>query len=500
MRTQFSRRRMLGITLVAVAAPLAAACGAPSAPTAAPTAAPAKSEVKPAADGKPGIDTPKPTVAAAAPAAGAKAAEVIFWPRSPSEAEVVWQKLIPIQQKMFPELTVKFEPPAEDFNGKLLIAYNGGTAPDGGVTGLSAFRAFIGRKMFKTIQPYVDSDKEIVDLLKEYVPAAITGYSYQKQLYATPTVNESILIFYNKDAMTEAGLTPPREIENDPAKWNWNTLVEYAKKLNKGTGFRRQRFGVVATGEKGISAMSESWGNMAYARGARFLDGDGEKWVFTGPEAKESIQYVVDLIHKHDVHPDVGESTAAKIRDRGFFQNNQVAMVVQGEYFRRYLWGSGKPTNGIPFAYDMAMMPFNPTTGKRTNVYHGNGSFMTSQTKNPDATWKWLKVVFSKDAQQVITNTWGSRGAHRGTYESWLKSNADGGPPGLNYEAIVKADTDTEAYPTTPYLTQAALMEPTARVLYDNVFINKMPVDQGLDQIAKETTALLEKGKKETGG
>src|SRR5829696_1505833 len=172
MTSPISRRRVLGFALVAAAAPLVAACG--SAPS--PTAVPAKADAaKPAEPAKPAAEAAKPTVAAAAPAAGAKAAEIIFWPRNPSEAEVVWQKLIPIQQKMFPELTVKFEPPAEDFNGKLLIAYNGGTAPDGGVTGLSAFRAFIGRKMFKTIQPYVDSDKEVVDLLKEYVPAAIKG-------------------------------------------------------------------------------------------------------------------------------------------------------------------------------------------------------------------------------------------------------------------------------------------------------------------------------------
>ncbi len=504
LHLQMSRRRLVASIAAAATLPFLAACGAAPAPTevpkpaAAAPAAPAPAAAAKPADAAKSAEAPKP--AAAAPAAGAKPVEITFWPRNASESEVVWQKLLPIAKQMFPELTVKLEPPAEDFNGKLLIAYTGGTAPDGGVTGLSAFKAFIGRKMFKSIQPYVDGDNEVVTLLKEYVPAAIKGYSYQKQLYATPTVNESILVFYNKDAMTEAGLTPPREIENDPTKWNWNTMVDYAKKLNKGTGFRRQRFGIAATAEAGISAISESWGNLAYGRGARFLDDDGEKWLFNNQEAKDSVQYIVDLIHKHDVHPDIGESTTAKIRDRGFFQNAQVAMVVQGEYFRRYLWGSGKPTNGFTFAYDMAMMPFNPISGKRTNIYHGNGSFMISQTKNPDAAWRWLKVIFTKESQQIITDNWGSRGGHKGTYEPWLKSNAGGGPPGLNYEAIIKADGDTEPYPTTPFLTQAALMEPTARILYDSVFQNKMPVDQGLDQIAKETTALLEKGKKETAG
>jgi hypothetical protein len=78
-----------------------------------------------------------------------------------------------------------------------------------------------------------------------------------------------------------------------------------------------------------------------------------------------------------------------------------------------------------------------------------------------------------------------------------LESNADGGPPGLNYKAIVAADADSEPFPVTPYLTPAALLEPMVRILYDNVFINKMPVQEGLNQIEKETTELLAKAKKE---
>ncbi len=450
---------------------------------------------------------PAPTTAPAAqatsgptgkPAVAGKPAEISFWPRNPSESSVVWEKILPIAKQMFPDLTVRLEPPAEDYNGKLQVAYAGGTAPDAGVTGLSALRAFVGMKMLKSIQDYVDRDSDVKTWLPEYVPAAIKGYSYRGLLYAVPTVNESIVLFYNKDAVVQAGLKPPREIEDDPKQWNWDTVVQYAKALNKGTGFRRERFGIVCTGEKGIYGFSESWGNLVYARGGRFLDEDGEKVIFNSAETRDALQWVVDLVYKHDVHPNVGESTSTNIRDRAFFQNNQVALVIQGEYFRRYLWGSGKPSGGIPFAYDLSLMPFCPATGKRTNIYHGNGSFMISQTKNPDATWNWLKVIFTKEAQQIITDNWGSRGAHRGTYEPWLKSNAGGGPEGLNYQAMIKADADTDPYPTTPYLTQAALMEPTVRILYDNVFQNKMSVADGLSQIEKETTALLEKGKKES--
>jgi multiple sugar transport system substrate-binding protein len=491
MKQQVSRRRMLALTLVAAAAPLAAACGQPAPPTQAP-AKPAEQPATKSADAKPGAPQ------AAAPAAAAKAEEIVFWPRGPSESSVVWEKIVPIAKKLFPELTVNLQPPPEDFAGKFLVAFAGGTAPDSGVTGLSVFRSYVGKKMLKTIQPYVDSDAEVKKLLTDqYVPAAVQGYSLKGQLYATPTVNEAVVVFYHKDAVQQAGLTPPREIENDPTKWNWTSFIDYAKKLNKGSGFRRERFGAIVTYAKDVFGVSQSWGNFAYARGARFLDDEGENWVFNTPEAKEAVQFVVDLIFKHDVHPDVGEASSANVLDRAFFQNGQMGMVVEGEYFSRYLWGTGKPSNGIPFSYDMAMMPVNPTTGKRTNIYHGNGSFMTTQAKSPDAAWKWLKTIFTIEAQQVVTNFWGTRGAHKGTYESWLKTNGNGGPAGLNYEAILKSDADNAPFPTTPYLTPQALLEPTTRNMYDQVFQNKTPVDQGLAQIEKETKAALEKGKAE---
>lgn len=478
-RVLTTRREMLRLSaLGAAGAAILAACASPSSQTA-PASAPAGTGPQ--------------------PAAGAKAETITFWPRSPSEQSVVWEKILPLQKQMFPELTVNLEAPAEDLNGKLLVAYAGGTAPDSVVTGLSAFSSMVGRKMLKPIQSYVDADKDVKSWLPEYVPAAIKGYTYKGQLYAVPTVNESIVLWYNKDAVVQAGLTPPSEIEGDAQKWTWDTVVTYARALNKGTGFRRERFGIVCTGEKGPDAFSESWGNLMYARGGRLMSDDGEKCIFNSAETRAALQWVVDLLFKYDVHPDVGESSSAQVRDRIFFQNAQVAMVVQGEYFRRYLWGSGKPSGGIPFNYDLALMPFSPATGKRTNIYHGNGSFLISQSKNPDATWKWLKVIFAKDAQQIFTDTWGSRGANGGTYGSWLKSNAGGGPEGLNYNAMIKADADTEPYPKNPYITKEAMQEPVARILYDNVFLNKMSVADGASQIENEINALVDKAKKEMG-
>jgi multiple sugar transport system substrate-binding protein len=405
-----------------------------------------------------------------APGAAAETNAIIHWGRNPTEEEVVWSKLVTLAGEMYPELSITLQSPPENMVEKLLIAFAGGTAPDTAVGGLSSFRGWIGIDMIDSIQDFVDGDADVQGWLPDYVPAAIQGYSFQGDLYGVPTVNEGIFLWYHKDAIVEAGLTPPAEIEDDPAQWTWDTVLEYANQLNQGEGFRRDRFGIIATSAKGINGFSESWGNLVYANDGRYLDEAGEEFLFDSPQVAEAVQWVVDLTHTHDVQPNPGEMSAASILDRAMFQNGQLGMVVQGEYFRRYLWGSGKPSEPIPFAYDFALMPFSPSTGKRTNIYHGNGSFMTTQSTKPDAAWQWLKVIFTPEAQQIITDNWGSRGAHRGTYESFLSSNAGGGPDGLNYAAFTKVDEGTVAYPTTAYLTKEAMMEPTVRIMYDNVF------------------------------
>lgn len=495
--TSLTRRRLLktGVSLASSLGALTIAACTQSSPAVGPSptssAGSAKATTTTSESAKP--------AQTAAPSAGA--ATVVFWPRSPSESAVVWEKLLPIAKKMFPQLTVKLQAPPSDFDNKLLVAYAGGTAPDSGVAGLSAFRGFIGQKVFKSIQPYVDADSDVKQSLQtNYVPAAIQGYSYKGQLYGAPTVNEAIVLWYNKDVIVAAGLTPPREIDSDPSKWNWNTLIDYAKAVNKGTGEHRERYGIIATSNRGITGISEAWGNFVYAHNGRVMDPDGETWIFNGTNVHDALQFIVDLTAKYDVQPSVGATASAGLLDRTYFQNNQVGMVVQGEYFSRYLWGSGKPSKGFPFQYDIALMPTCPATGKHTNIYHGNGSFMVTQTKQPDATWDWLKVTLTQEAQQIICLTWGTRAADRRTYDQWLKTNAGGGPDGVNYQAIINADTDTYPFPTTPYLLPDALLQPTMTIMYDDVFQSKWDVQKGLDQDAQQTTTLLQKAKQEMSG
>ena len=223
-----------------------------------------------------------------------------------------------------------------------------------------------------------------------------------------------------------------------------------ARALNRGSGVERARYGLMVTGRKTNAAISESWGNLIYANEAQFLDERGAKWVLNSPPGLATLEWIMSLQNRHGVHPEVEHYLAQNVLDRTLFQQGRLAMLIQGEFLGRYLYGNQKPPGGIPFGYDIAQLPFAPGKRKRASVYNGNGLAMIRGTKQPEGVWQWLHVCSTKEAQAQITTHWGSRGAHQGTYDSWLKDGGAGGPAGLNYSAIVKAAGYAVSYPVSP--------------------------------------------------
>jgi hypothetical protein len=91
--------------------------------------------------------------------------------------------------------------------------------------------------------------------------------------------------------------------------------------------------------------------------------------VLSEPPAAEAIQWVVDLTWRYDVAPQ--PPTVRATIDRQLFAPGRLAMLTQGEFFRRYLYGA-QSLNPL-FKYNLAQIPFSPRTKKRASVFHALG-------------------------------------------------------------------------------------------------------------------------------
>ena len=58
--------------------------------------------------------------------------------------------------------------------------------------------------------------------------------------------------------------------------------------------------------------------------------------------------------------------------NRTLFQQGRLAMLIEGEFFRRYLYGP-QMLQGTPFKYNLAQIPFAPRTRQRHIVFNSLG-------------------------------------------------------------------------------------------------------------------------------
>jgi multiple sugar transport system substrate-binding protein len=405
---------------------------------------------------------------------------VAVWARGATD-KVVFDQITPLVEQRYPHLAITTEPVA-GIHEKIVVALAGGGAPELAVINMPSGVPLIGQQSFHGLQRYLARDRAVEQELKSFAPPALQAYRVKGELFAIPVTNETIVLWYNEDLLRQANLVPPHEIENDPQKWNWNTLLEYARKLNRGREQDRDLFGLYIGA--GIQA---SWGNLVYSNGGRILAEDGSKMLLSQAAPADAVQWAVDTIWKADVGPQ--PATLRTTPHRTLFTGGKLAMVMDGEFFRRNLFGAQAP-QGVPFKFNLAQMPFAPRTNKRANVFHTLALPILRGSKSPDAAWQYLKVFVTKDAQQFITDGWGSRGGNEKTYESWLQRNAGGGPP-ANYAAIVKSDSHGIPYPASPYLGANETFEPLNRIM-PQIFDNAVAVRTGLQQMDQETNARLE--------
>jgi multiple sugar transport system substrate-binding protein len=405
---------------------------------------------------------------------------VTLWARNLSD-KGVFDQITPLAEQRYPHLAINVEVTNDIFN-KLATALAADTVPELSVVNRQFGQPFIRRNAFVNLQPLLARDRKASEELTNFAPAAMQAHTWEKNQYAIPVTNESIIVWYNEDLLRQQNLRPPHEFEDDPQRWNWDTLLDYARKLNRGREQDREVFGLWA----GITNVQTAWGNLVYSNGGRIITENGAKLTLSEPPALEAIQWAVDTIWKHDVQPRL--ATIGATPNRTLFQQGRLAMLIEGEFFRRFLYGPQTP-QGTPFKYNLAQLPFAPRTRQRSIVFNSLGLPTLRVAKNPDAAWEYLTVFVTKDAQQFITNEWGSRGGHKATYEPWLRSNADGGQP-ANYAAIVKADAYGKPQLASAFLSPNDLYQTINRVL-PQIYDNEVPVRAGLQQIDEETNQRL---------
>ena len=170
---------------------------------------------------------------------------------------------------------------------------------------------------------------------KGYLKGVVAASTYKGKLYGLQLITNSIALFYNKDTLAKAGITPPR---------TWAQLRTAAKKLTSGSTYGLA-LSAPATYEGTWQFMPFMWSN-----------GGDERNINTSQVAA-ALQLLVDMKSDGSMSPSVVNWSQADVDDQ--FKAGNAAMMVNGPWQFPVL-------NGVSgLHYGVVPIPV-PKTGRAT--------------------------------------------------------------------------------------------------------------------------------------
>ncbi|WP_214323709.1 sugar ABC transporter substrate-binding protein [Nonomuraea sediminis] len=218
-----------------------------------------------------------------------------------------------------------------------------------------------------------------------YAEGVVSASTYKGKLYGLQPITNTIGLFYNKDLLAKAGVTPPT---------TWAELKTAAKKLTSG-GTYGLAFSAPANYEGTWQFLPFMWSN-----------GGDEKNIAT-PETAQAVQLWVDLMNDGSVSKSALNWTQADVNDQ--FKAGKAAMMVNGP------WQFPSLEENKSVKYGVVKIPA-PAAGRPVVAPLGGETWAVPQTGNKDKQAKAAKIVaclnsddnqlsLAKDNQTIPTKT-----------------------------------------------------------------------------------------------
>jgi len=376
-----SRRQfLLGIVSTALAAPVLAACASTPAPavTAAPTAKPAQPATAPTA--KPAQSASAPTTAPAAqPAAVAKGNRTLtFAMYVYSDWLAKAEKVANLWAQQNPGVTLSFQFTGNaDFFTKMVSEIATGTPPDVSIGAQSLIMSWETSNP-NALLPLDDYIHQDTFSLTQFLAQGPPQYRWKKgdftvggaggQMYGLPGDAQGFIFVYNKTMFDKAGVSYPTD------DWTWDDVVTAGQKLTQSD---KNEWGCYAPDLDTLDR-----GNFVYSAGGGIVSSDFKKSELDTPATVSAYKWAWDLIYTHKIAPKPVPNETANP-----FSSGRVAMYWEGDWF---IDDFSKITT---FDWDMAQLPKNPTTGKRTTSLESDGWWAYKATKEPELAWSLVKFL-----------------------------------------------------------------------------------------------------------
>ncbi|MGE5482877.1 MAG: ABC transporter substrate-binding protein [Bacteroidota bacterium] len=330
------------------------------------------------------------------PAAAAAKTTITIYFGAGNATKLDWQKrMIEKFQQQNPDIKVELITDAgSTYHEKLLTLWATNNPPDVWDEG-GAVRTYVNNGWLLDLAPFVARDRAELNI-EDFMPAAWRAYQDGKHIWGIPFMSTGSFVFYNVGLVEKAGLPNP-PINWDDKSWTWDRMVEYAKKMT----IQDAQGGLK---QAGVSAVHWSIMDVAYPWmfGGDWFDeeayrtGRPARSLINTPENVRAYQSAVDLVWKLKIAP----NPEGAVSPSQFFYNGQAGLMLGAgpwgllgrDEKRKFDWGMAPVPRGGGVQVDPA------------TIVYTDPWMISSQTKNPEAAWKFVKFMTSKETMLSFTD------------------------------------------------------------------------------------------------
>lgn len=273
---------------------------------------------------------------------------------------------------------------------------SGGDLPDVFWMHSNNSQMYMKNDMLLKLDDYIAAS-DVIDM-NNYMPEITALYVMNDSYYAIPKDYDTIALWYNKTMFDEAGLSYP------DATWTWDDLYDAAVKLTKDDG---SQYGFALNPGND----QDTYYNMVYSMGGYILS-DDHKSGYDNENTIKAMKYVGTLL-------DNACPSAATMTETGtdvLMQSGTVAMITQGSWMTAGFMQNEYMSENC----DVAILPYDATTGKRSSICNGLGWAAAATTDKPDECWALLEWFGSKEMQLKQAELGVTMSAYNNTSDAWI--------------------------------------------------------------------------------
>jgi multiple sugar transport system substrate-binding protein len=227
-----------------------------------------------------------------------------------------------------------------------------------------------------------------------YLPGPIKSCTYNGQVVAAPLRTDLGVLYYRTDIISTAPNT-------------WNDLVSMAK-----SNASKTKYGYVWQGSQ-YEGLVCDFSEVLQGYGGTVLDpNDSKKVTVNSPEGVQALTEMVSWVGT--ISP-TSITTYTEEPSRQAFQNGDALFMRNWPY--AYSLGNDATKSKIAGKFDIHSMPYGGSNTVGHSCVGGWNMAINAFSKNPDASWSFMKYMLGADAQKQL--------AIKGSFTPALKSVYD---------------------------------------------------------------------------